>query len=251
MSENTHEPGPDPEDIRPGNEDAGQSPEAGRADGTSPAGDDTGPADTGSPDAGSGDAGSSDSGARPADIDGRFEEIVEGVDVAAPSRESELEAMLAERTEDLQRLQAEYVNYKRRVDRDRALSRQGGVEKVVSDLMPVLDSIAMARQHGELEGGFKLVADELEKVASAHGLRSFGQIGEEFDPRLHEALMQLPLAGATVTSVSQVMQPGYMIGDRVLRPARVAVSDPDPQASGAPASQEEPGTDDPQGPDEA
>ncbi|WCC79684.1 nucleotide exchange factor GrpE [Cutibacterium equinum] len=184
-------------------------------------------------------------------VDERFADIVDGVDIDADqatddvpapeelSREDQLEALLAERTEDLQRLQAEYVNYKRRVDRDRALSRQSGVDKVITDLMPVLDSIAMARQHGEVEGGFKLVVDELEKVASAHGLTSFGEVGDAFDPNLHEALMQMPLEGATVTSVSQVMQPGYKLGERVLRPARVAVSDPDPNAT--PAESQEPG----------
>ena len=149
----------------------------------------------------------------------------------APSKEQQLETMLTERTEDLQRLQAEYVNYKRRVDRDRDLSKRSGIEKVLADLMPVLDSVAMARQHGELEGGFKLVADELEKVSRAHGMESFGEIGDEFDPMLHEALMQMPLEGARVTCVSQVMQPGYRIEDRVLRPARVAVSEPDPHAA--------------------
>jgi len=176
-------------------------------------------------------------------VDERFADIVGDVDIDADqsatdspapeelSRESQLEALLAERTEDLQRLQAEYVNYKRRVDRDRALSRQSGVDKVITDLMPVLDSIAMARQHGEVEGGFKLVVDELEKVASNHGLTSFGEVGDAFDPNLHEALMQMPMEGVCVTSVSQVMQPGYKLGDRVVRPARVAVSDPDPNAT--------------------
>lgn len=143
-----------------------------------------------------------------------------------------LEATVAERTEDLQRLQAEYVNYKRRVDRDRQLSRQSGAEGVVTDLMPVLDSIHMAAQHDELTGGFKMVADEIAKVAAKHGLESYGAVGDEFDPRLHEALMQLPMPGVTVTTVSQVMQQGYTMNDRVLRPARVAVSDPDPAAAG-------------------
>ncbi|AZZ41467.1 nucleotide exchange factor GrpE [Acidipropionibacterium jensenii] len=174
--------------------------------------------------------------------DQAFNDIVEGVELSTgsgsegpadpPSRESQLATLLAERTEDLQRLQAEYVNYKRRVDRDRDLARQVGVRKVVADLMPVLDSIEMARQHGELEegSGFRAVADALAKVAAAHDLTSFGAVGEEFDPHVHEALMQVPLPGATVTSVSQVMQPGYKLGDQVLRPARVAVSDPDPNA---------------------
>lgn len=174
-----------------------------------------------------------------------FDEIVDGVELNTPeeaaadadqpdppNREEQLATLLAERTEDLQRLQAEYVNYKRRVDRDRDLARRAGVRKVVTDLMPVLDSIEIARQHGELaEGsGFKAVADSLEKFAAAHDLTSFGEVGEEFDPHIHEALMQVPLAGATVTSVSQVMQSGYRLGDQVLRPARVAVSDPDPNA---------------------
>lgn len=150
-----------------------------------------------------------------------------------PSRESQLASLLAERTADLQRLQAEYVNYKRRVDRDRDLARQVGVRRVVQDLMPVLDSVEMARQHGELiEGsGFKAVADALQKVAADHDLTSFGEVGVEFDPHVHEALMQVPLPGAKVTSVSQVMQLGYKLGDQVLRPARVAVSDPDPSAT--------------------
>ena len=144
------------------------------------------------------------------------------------ARIAELEQLVAERPADLQRLQAEYVNYKRRVDRDRDVARTVGVERVVSDLMPALDSIQMAAQHDELSGGFRLVADELTKVAAKHGLTAFGSVGDEFDPHLHEALMQVPMPGATVTCVSQVMQQGYRMNDRVIRPARVAVSDPDP-----------------------
>lgn len=137
------------------------------------------------------------------------------------------EAIAAERTEDLQRIQAEYVNYKRRVDRDRALSRQSGIEAVVTDLMPVLDSISLARTHEDLEGGFKLVADELEKVTGKYGLVSFGEVGEEFDPNKHDALMEVPIEGGVeVTTVSQVMQHGYALGDRVVRPARVGVANP-------------------------
>lgn len=151
-------------------------------------------------------------------------------DALAGEELARMEKLVAERTADLQRLQAEYVNYKKRVDRDRQLSRQAGVEGVVNDLMPVLDSIHAAQAHDELTGGFKMVADEIAKVAAKHGLTAFGTVGDEFDPRLHEALMQVPLPGATVTSVSQVMQQGYQMHDRVLRPARVAVSDPDPDA---------------------
>lgn len=137
------------------------------------------------------------------------------------------ERVAAERTADLQRLQAEYVNYKKRVDRDRLLSRQAGIESVIQDLMPVLDSIALARQHGEANGGIKLIADELEKLAAKHGLVAFGEVGEVFDPNLHDALMQLPLEEPVeVTTVSQVMQQGYKLKERVIRPARVGVANP-------------------------
>lgn len=157
----------------------------------------------------------------------------DGVGTSPEVRVSELEQLVGERTADLQRLQAEYVNYKKRVDRDRQVSRQSGVEQVVTELLPVLDSIAMADQHGELSGGFKMVADELAKIAAKHGLHAFGAVGDPFDPHLHEALMQVPLPGATEHCVSQVMQQGFTMHDRVLRPARVAVSDPDPAAAAA------------------
>lgn len=145
-----------------------------------------------------------------------------------PDREAELEQLVSERTADLQRLQAEYMNYKRRVDRDRALAKQSGAESVVSDLLPVLDSIDLARQHDDMTQGFEMVADALGKLANKHGLVSFGAVGDAFDPTLHEALMQVPLEGqeVTETTVSQVMQIGYKLGDRVLRPARVAVANP-------------------------
>ncbi|MHA6513751.1 nucleotide exchange factor GrpE [Tessaracoccus sp. Z1128] len=142
-------------------------------------------------------------------------------------RVAELEALVAERTLDLQRVAAEYVNYKKRVDRDRDLARQSGIEAVVGDLMPVLDHIELARQHENIEGGFKMIADELQKVAAKHGLTMFGAVGEEFDPNLHEALMSVPLdEPVSVVTISQVMQQGYLLGSRVIRPARVAVANP-------------------------
>ena len=140
---------------------------------------------------------------------------------------SELEELAGERTADLQRLQAEYANYKKRVDRDRALARQGGIEAVVLDLLPVLDSIEAAREHDELTGGFKLVAEELERLIAKYGLSVYGEIGEVFDPNVHEALMQVPMAGVEVTTVSAVMQKGVRLNDRVLRPARVGVAEPE------------------------
>lgn len=145
-------------------------------------------------------------------------------------RVTELENTVAERTQDLQRLQAEYVNYKRRVDRDRNLARQAGIESVVADLLPVLDSIDLARQHKDNSQGFELVADSLTKVAQKHGLSSFGAVGDAFDPVMHDALMQAPMADGqpvTETTVSQVIQTGYKLGDRVLRPARVGVANPE------------------------
>ena len=142
-------------------------------------------------------------------------------------QEPDWRIVAAERTADLQRLQAEYVNYKKRVDRDRALARQLGVEAIVTDLMPVLDAIQLAKSHGDLDGGFKMVADELEKVAAKHGLVVFGAVGDPFDPTHHEALMEVPLEEkVTVTTISQVIQPGYQLRDRVIRPARVAVANP-------------------------
>lgn len=140
---------------------------------------------------------------------------------------SELEELAAERTADLQRLHAEYANYKKRVDRDRALARQGGIEAVVLDLLPVLDSIEGAREHDELTGGFKLVADEIEKVGAKYGLSVYGEVGDPFDPNVHEALMHVPMPDVEVTTVSAVMQKGVRLNDRVLRPARVGVAEPE------------------------
>ena len=152
------------------------------------------------------------------------------VDATPEQRIGELEQLVGERTSDLQRLQAEYINYKKRVDRDRDLARGAGVERVLAELLPVLDAVELAESHGELNGGFKMVADELSKVTARHGLVQFGEKGDEFNPHLHEALMHLPMPGVTVTTCSEVMQRGYKLNDRVLRPARVAVSDPDPDA---------------------
>ena len=132
---------------------------------------------------------------------------------------------------DLQRLQAEYVNYKKRVDRDRELIRTNAVNGVVEALLPVLDDIYMARQAGDLKDGpFASIADKLESVLARFGIERVGEVGEEFDPNVHEALMhvqaELP-EGATSTTVVQVLQPGYRNGDRLVRAARVSVADPE------------------------
>ena len=158
---------------------------------------------------------------------------------AAAEEVAELKTQLGERTADLQRLQAEYVNYKRRVDRDRDVARKGGIEAVLRDLMSVLDHIGSAREHGEVTGGFKAVAEEIERVTARHGLESYGTAGEPFDPHVHEALMHAHADGIDGPTCVQILQPGYRIGERILRPARVAVAEPEPGLeSDAPAATE-------------
>ncbi len=145
----------------------------------------------------------------------------------------ELTASLAERTADLQRLQAEYVNYKRRVDRDRDLVRTRTIEGVLKDFLSVLDDVRSAREHGELTGGFKAVADEIERVTTKYGLQTYGEAGDPFDPHIHEALLHAHAEGIDGPTCVEILQPGYRIGDHVLRPARVAVAEPDPDAAPA------------------
>ena len=142
-------------------------------------------------------------------------------------RVRELEQALVERTADLQRLQAEYVNYKRRVDRDRAAVRASGIESVLRDLLSVLDDIRSAREHEELTGGFKAVAEEIERIATKHGLEAFGTPGDRFDPHIHEALLHSHAANIDGPTCVEILQPGYRIGERILRPARVAVAEPE------------------------
>jgi molecular chaperone GrpE len=152
------------------------------------------------------------------------EEVVEGDDVHPDT------TLAADLTRDLQRLQAEYVNYKKRVDRDRAMHRDLAVAGVVEALLPVLDDIHLARQHGDLEGGpFSAIADKLDATLTKIGVERYGQPGDPFDPNIHEALMHIEaeLAEGTVgTTVVQVLQPGYRMGQRIIRAARVAVADP-------------------------
>jgi molecular chaperone GrpE len=147
---------------------------------------------------------------------------------------------LAERTADLQRVQAEYANYRKRVDRDRAAVREQALASVVGELLPVLDDIGRAREHGELTGGFKAVAEALEAAAGKLGLTTFGKAGEAFDPNVHEALMHSYSADVTEPTCVQVLQPGYKVGERILRPARVAVAEPTDPAGSRTASGESP-----------
>lgn len=140
----------------------------------------------------------------------------------------ELEATLAERTADLQRIQAEFANYRRRMERDREVSAQVAVASALSGLLPVLDDIDRARAHGDLSGAFKAVADGLSAVLDKAGLVAFGQEGEPFDPSVHEAVTHETSSAVTGPTVTVVMRNGYRIGDRLLRPAMVGVSEPAP-----------------------
>ncbi|WP_405463996.1 nucleotide exchange factor GrpE [Streptomyces anulatus] len=145
---------------------------------------------------------------------------------------------LGERTADLQRLQAEYQNYRRRVERDRVSVKEIAVANLLSELLPVLDDVGRAREHGELVGGFKSVAESMETVVAKLGLQQFGKEGEPFDPTIHEALMHSYAPDVTETTCVAILQPGYRIGERTIRPARVAVAEPQPGATPAAAKEE-------------
>lgn len=155
-------------------------------------------------------------------------EGAEGAEGNADSEAEDVQSKIDELTGDLQRLQAEYVNYRKRVDRDRELVAQNATYKVLAPIVDVLDTIDRAREHGEVEGGFKAVADQLERIVSGLGLTKFGEPGEPFDPQLHEALSHLGSdPEVQVTTVKVIAKAGYRIGDRVVRAAQVLVVDPD------------------------
>jgi molecular chaperone GrpE len=137
-----------------------------------------------------------------------------------------LRGQLAERTADLQRLQAEYANYRKRVERDRATVREFAVSSVLTELLPALDAIGIARDHGELSGGFKSVADQIQAAVVKLGLVTYGQKGDAFDPKIHEALTHTYSPDVAEDTCVEIFQPGYKVGERILRPARVAVAEP-------------------------
>ncbi|HEY1155993.1 MULTISPECIES: nucleotide exchange factor GrpE [Arthrobacter] len=173
-----------------------------------------------------------------ADSDGdalaQAEEILNGVDV--PAEESVAQgapagsggnAEAAELRNDLLRLQAEYVNYRKRVERDRAVAGEMAVIGVLNSLLPVLDDVDAARQHGDLtDGPFAAIANKLENALKTYGLVRINETGVEFDPTIHEALIQQPGEDIEVDTVSQVLRSGYKSGDRVLRAAQVIVAVP-------------------------
>ncbi|MFJ8624339.1 nucleotide exchange factor GrpE [Kitasatospora sp. NPDC093550] len=175
-------------------------------------------------------------GGKPGDDSAAEEAVIKAAEEAAAAGAAEgaseelatAKRELAERTGDLQRLQAEYQNYRKRVERDRLTVREIAVSNILESLIPVLDDIGRAREHGEVTGGFKSVAESLETVVAKLGLQQFGKEGEPFDPTMHEALMHSYSSDVTEDTCVQILQPGYRIGERIIRPAMVAVAEPQP-----------------------
>ena len=151
------------------------------------------------------------------------ESVVEVEDLPSEAAGNELAVLTA----DLQRLQAEYANYRKRIDRDRALAHELAIGAVLTELLPILDDLDRAREHGELEGGFKAVADQLANVTTRIGLEKYGEEGTAFNPQIHEALLHSTSPDVTEPTASAILHPGYKCKERVLRPARVAVTDPE------------------------
>jgi molecular chaperone GrpE len=136
--------------------------------------------------------------------------------------------IVAEMRSDMLRAQAELVNFRQRVERDRAANREAVIAEVVRALLPALDDLNRADQHGDLEGSpLEIVAQKIRGSFDRFGLKTIGEKGEKFDPHFHEALVQLPSPDATEQTVADVIEAGYALGDRVLRAAKVAVSVPE------------------------
>ncbi|NJC68882.1 nucleotide exchange factor GrpE [Planosporangium thailandense] len=138
-----------------------------------------------------------------------------------------LRAELDERTHDVQRISAEFANYRKRVDRDRALVTEQATGNLLTALLPVLDDLDRAREHGDLVGPFGTVAEQLINTLTKFGLTPFGSKGDPFDPNRHEAVAHLRSAEVTEPTCVDVMRRGYLLGERLLRPALVAVADPE------------------------
>ena len=148
-------------------------------------------------------------------IDQALADLVD--DLGPQSKEAELLA-------DLQRLQAEFVNYKARVERDRDVARNAAIAEVLRALLPALDDLTRAENHGDLEGSpFAAVVSKIRNAGDKFGLKQFGAKGDKFDPEQHNALVQTPNPEVTENVIADVVEPGYLLGDRLLRPAMVAV----------------------------
>ena len=130
-------------------------------------------------------------------------------------------------TEDLQRLQAEFANYRKRVERDRAQASEVAISSVLFEFLAILDDLDRAESHGELSGGFKAIAEQITAATTKLGLEKYGSAPEAFDPNIHEALLHETSSEVKETTVTKILQPGYKYKERVLRPARVVVTDPE------------------------
>ena len=187
------------------------------------------PSPEGTPPGGLGDAAGEMSDATEVEVQVEGDAVA-GDDTGTPEEDDEQFSMrnaIADLTNDLQRLQAEYANYRKRVDRDRQLVAESAAYKALTPVIEVLDTIDRAKEHGELDGGFKAVADQLERVVAAAGLVRFGEPGDAFDPTMHEALSHLGTdPEVEVTTVKHVAKGGYRLGERVVRAAQVLVVDP-------------------------
>lgn len=158
-------------------------------------------------------------------IAAEIDAIVEEANEASSTIKEERD-LVADLTADLQRLQAEYSNYRKRVERDRALAHEIAVASVLNEMLPILDDLDRAAQHGELNGGFKAIADQLISVTTKIGLVRYGDAPTSFDPNIHDAMLHETSADVTETTVTAILQPGYKFKERILRPARVTVTDP-------------------------
>lgn len=157
-----------------------------------------------------------------AEIDAIAEEVNEAVE--GVRSESDL---IFDLTTDLQRLQAEYSNYRKRVERDRSLAHEIAVASVLTEMLPILDDLDRAASHNELSGGFKAVADQITAITNRIGLIRYGEAPAEFDPNIHDAMLHETSSEVKETTVTAILQPGYRFKERILRPARVTVTDPE------------------------
>ena len=156
-------------------------------------------------------------------------EVIEATEVpeessAEPGQETDPVSVL---TADLKRVQAEFLNYKRYQERERLLTHERAIRSVLNELLPVLDDIDGAKSHGELTGGFKAVADRIASTTERIGLTKFGTEGELFDPNIHEALQSNTSPDVAAPTATKILQPGYKFKEHILRPARVAVTEPE------------------------
>jgi molecular chaperone GrpE len=158
-----------------------------------------------------------------------------------------VETLLADRTRDLQRVQAEYANYRKRAERERLAAGELAIGRVLGELLPILDDLDRARAHGDLTGALKAVADKLESITGKLGLQVFGEEGDAFDPTVHEAVMHEESAEVSVPTCTKILRPGYKHGERLLRPAMVGVTDPVhavPEATTQPVEDAQPAEED-------